>query len=315
MQLRRRELSTLRRAALGGDQEAARLLLAHSIALGHPRLSVRRYFAARFLGAAGLDAFRPSCVEAARALRPNALLAVARSVARTPEQGAIVHIVASEVLPINGPHMRPNLDGRPRLAGGVRVCGGGVSLVGPIEIGANASFGPGSVVCADRHCVKIGDEFRIGARSIVNAACGTQPVVIGDRVTIGQDARIDGCTIGDNCLIENGVTIIDGSKIEQSVLVEAGSTVIPNSVLQTGWVYSGNPARPIRQLASGECEQRALIAYEAIAASLFEPQSDNTTIAPDLRIERGPSRRPEPATEARSIQPRASIASRGQSCP
>jgi carbonic anhydrase/acetyltransferase-like protein (isoleucine patch superfamily) len=45
-------------------------------------------------------------------------------------------------------------------------------------------------------------------------------------------------------------------------------------VLKTGLVYSGSPAKPIREFESGERERRTLIVQDAIAASLFGTTAD-----------------------------------------
>jgi hypothetical protein len=78
MQQPRKQLKLLKAAARQGDSEAARVLLAHSVALGHERLSVRRYFAAKALGASGIERFKPYCQAAARRLGSDALLSMAR---------------------------------------------------------------------------------------------------------------------------------------------------------------------------------------------------------------------------------------------
>ncbi|WP_454914896.1 hypothetical protein [Xanthobacter sediminis] len=73
--LRHCEVRSARARLLSGDLEAARRLLAHSVALGHDRLALRRYFIARMLGADDLDAFEPFCGAVARLL-PQAEVAV-----------------------------------------------------------------------------------------------------------------------------------------------------------------------------------------------------------------------------------------------
>ncbi|MBN9004042.1 MAG: hypothetical protein J0H40_01390 [Rhizobiales bacterium] len=84
MQQSRKELKTLKAAARAGDADAARQLLAHSIALGHYRLSVRRYFAAVVLGAQDLDRFRPFCRSVVRQIGPDQVAIMAREAVLQP---------------------------------------------------------------------------------------------------------------------------------------------------------------------------------------------------------------------------------------
>lgn len=77
IQLRRAEVKSARSRLLAGDMEAARRLLSHSVACGHDRLALRRYFIARLLGAGDLDEFEPFCGTVARALPAEDVAAMA----------------------------------------------------------------------------------------------------------------------------------------------------------------------------------------------------------------------------------------------
>ncbi|MEO1198504.1 MAG: hypothetical protein AAFX39_04615 [Pseudomonadota bacterium] len=86
-QLRQRA-KTLSARAKAGDPAAARELLAHSVELGHRRLSLRRFFLAHALGAEGLHAFRPYCETVAAELPPEDITAMAAD-ARTTARRAM----------------------------------------------------------------------------------------------------------------------------------------------------------------------------------------------------------------------------------
>jgi carbonic anhydrase/acetyltransferase-like protein (isoleucine patch superfamily) len=270
----RQRVKELRLAARRGDIDAARALLAHSVVLGHDRLGVRRYFAARFLGASDLDRFKTFCATAAHDIPPEALLAAARGAVRRAGERKDFHLVASELLSPDEPFTLSYAGVQPRLASDPHCCGRNVSLLGRVEIGTRSLLGPGAVVRADGHFVRIGDDFRLGEMSTVHIAHEVYPTIVGHRVTVGRKAVVHACIVGNDCVIEDGVVILDGTKVEDGVLVEAGSIVFPRSVLKTGLVYSGSPAKPIREFESGERERRALIVQDAIAASLFGTTAD-----------------------------------------
>ncbi|MDP1702098.1 MAG: gamma carbonic anhydrase family protein [Aestuariivirga sp.] len=259
----------LKKALRSGDPRAARQLLAHSVALGHERLAVRRYFAARCLGVDDLEEFRPFCTEAARHFAPGALLSAARAVAGRLQVACDIHCIVSELLTAGIPLQLPYGETWPLLKSSPAYCGTRVSLLGRIEIGHGPWFGPGSVVRADGHFVHIGNDFRIGERSTVHISHNLLPTVIGSRVSVGRDAVVHACIVGDNCVIEDGVIILDGSCVENGVLVEAGSTVYPRSNLKAGLIYSGSPAKPIRELEDQELKLRRMFVSDAIFLSIF----------------------------------------------
>jgi len=157
----------------------------------------------------------------------------------------------------------------PRFASEPRLCGAGASVLGRVTLGARASLGAGTVIRADGHFVRIGDDFHLGEMSTVHIAHEVYPAIVGDRVAVGRDAVVHACTVGDDCVIEDGVVVLDGSVVEDGVLIEAGSTVFPRSTLKGGFAYAGSPAKPIREVRPDEIAARALRLHDAAAASLF----------------------------------------------
>lgn len=74
------------------------------------------------------------------------------------------------------------------------------------------------------------------------------PVHIGNNVTIGHNAVIHGCTIGDRTLIGMGTIILDGAKIGTDCIIGAGSLVTKNTVIPDGSLVMGSPAKIKRNL-------------------------------------------------------------------
>src|SRR5271156_4591499 len=144
----------------------------------------------------------------------------------------------------------------PHFAAAPRQCGIRSSVLGKAQIGARLTLAPHSVIRADGHFVRIGDDFHLGEFSTVHIAHDLYPTLIGHRVTVGRNAVIHACTVGDQCVVEDDVVILDGSIIESGIAIEAGSTVFPRSKLTAGRVYSGSPAKLIRDLAPGELSER-----------------------------------------------------------
>jgi carbonic anhydrase/acetyltransferase-like protein (isoleucine patch superfamily) len=94
----------------------------------------------------------------------------------------------------------------------------GAHVMGQVEIGKDVGIWFGSVLRGDNDVIKIGNETNIQENTIIHADPGC-PVTIGDNCTIGHNAIIHGCTIGNNTLIGMGATILNNAKIGNNCLV------------------------------------------------------------------------------------------------
>lgn len=144
----------------------------------------------------------------------------------------------------------------PRLAAAPKHVGEGAAVLGRASIGAGAFFGPRAVVRADGHFVEIGDDFHLGPRSTVHIAHDVYPTLIGHRVTVGMNACVHACTVGNDVIVDDGSVILDGSIVEDEVILEPGTFAFPRARLSRGHVYAGAPAKPVRALMPGELAER-----------------------------------------------------------
>lgn len=166
----------------------------------------------------------------------------------------------------SGPLILPYAGVLPALASDPRVCGDRVTLIGRTTIGRDPVLGSGAVVRADGNFVTIGDDFALGEMSTVHIAGDRYPTVVGDGVSVGRNAVVHACTVGDGCVLGDDVVVLDGSVLGEGVLVEPGSTVYPRSVLEAWTVYAGSPARPVRGLDAVERDRQSDEIRRAIAA-------------------------------------------------
>ncbi|NGO53726.1 gamma carbonic anhydrase family protein [Allomesorhizobium camelthorni] len=142
----------------------------------------------------------------------------------------------------------------PQLASAPVYTGAHASVLGRATIGRDAWLGVHSVIRADGHDVTIGNQFRLGARATVHIAHDVFPTHIGNGVTAGANSIIHACDVGDRCHIGRDVIILDGSKVPDDVALADGAIVFPRSILESGWVYQGQPAKPVRRLEPGELD-------------------------------------------------------------
>jgi carbonic anhydrase/acetyltransferase-like protein (isoleucine patch superfamily) len=144
----------------------------------------------------------------------------------------------------------------PAIATPPVYAGPGSVVLGRVTLGRNAWLGALSVIRADGHFVKVGDDFHLGARSTLHINHEIHPCIVGDRVAVGSDACVHACTVGNDVVIGDDVVILDGAVVEDSVVLEPGSTVFPNKRVAAGFLYVGSPAKPVRPLAASEVAER-----------------------------------------------------------
>src|SRR5699024_5029353 len=103
--------------------------------------------------------------------------------------------------------------------------------------------------------IHISSESNIQDGVIVHVDPGF-PVKIEEKVTVGHNAILHGCTIKKGSLIGMGAIILNGAVIEEGALVAAGALVLENTIVKTGTLVAGTPAKPIKNLS--EKNQEAL---------------------------------------------------------
>ena len=154
------------------------------------------------------------------------------------------------------PHILAYAGIAPSLATPLLHAGAGAALLGRITLGRNAWIGALSVIRADGHFIRVGDEFRLGTRATLHINHEIYPCVVGDRVAVGANACVHACTVGSDVMIGNDVVVLDGAVLEDNVVLDPGATVFPNKQLPGGWRYAGSPARPVARLEAGEVAAR-----------------------------------------------------------
>jgi gamma-carbonic anhydrase len=125
-------------------------------------------------------------------------------------------------------------------------------IIGDVTIGIESSVWFHVTIRGDVNWIEIGDRTNIQDNSCIHVTNQTGPVKIGNDVTIAHNATIHGCTISDRVLVGIQSTVLDGVIVEPDVIIAAGSLVPPGKTLESGWLYMGAPAKPVRKLSDKE---------------------------------------------------------------
>lgn len=151
------------------------------------------------------------------------------------------------------PRLVPYLGFRPRIAANARF-GEDATAIGRTAVGEDSAFGDLVVLRGDGERIEIGAGCRLMARATVHISDGRLSAHIGDRATVGRYALVHACVIGDGAVLCDGAVTMDGAEVGAGAVIAAGALVPPGKTLEGDVLYAGNPARPVRRLAPGECE-------------------------------------------------------------
>ncbi len=153
----------------------------------------------------------------------------------------------------------------PRLGARVYVDPASV-VIGDVALGDDCSVWPMTVIRGDMHRIRLGARVSVQDGSVLHITHASEfnpegfPLTVGDDVTIGHKAILHGATLGNRILVGMGAIVMDGATVGDEVIIAAGAVVTPGKHLESGHVYAGNPARPLRPLKDSE---RAFFPYTA----------------------------------------------------
>lgn len=126
-------------------------------------------------------------------------------------------------------------------------------VMGRVSLGAGSSVWFGAVLRGDTESITVGAGSNVQDGSVLHADLGF-PLVVGERVTVGHQVMLHGCTIGDGSLIGIGAVILNGAVLGRHCLVGAGALVTEGKSFPDGSMILGSPAKVVRQLTPEQIE-------------------------------------------------------------
>ena len=127
------------------------------------------------------------------------------------------------------------------------------NVIGRVTLAEDTSVWFGVVIRGDTSTITVGKGSNIQDNSVLHADIG-MPLVIGEGVTVGHQAMLHGCSIGNNSLIGIGAIVLNGVKIGNNCLVGAGALVTEGKEFADGSMIIGSPAKAVRMLSPEQIE-------------------------------------------------------------
>ncbi|RJG11517.1 gamma carbonic anhydrase family protein [Massilia cavernae] len=121
------------------------------------------------------------------------------------------------------------------------------NLIGKVTLEANASVWFGVTIRGDNERITIGEGSNVQEGTVMHTDMGF-PLNIGKGVTVGHQAMLHGCTVGDGSLVGIQAVILNGAKIGKGCLVGAGALVTEGKEFPDYSLIIGAPAKAVRTL-------------------------------------------------------------------
>lgn len=127
----------------------------------------------------------------------------------------------------------------------------GAHVVGQVTIAAQCGVWFGAVVRGDNEPIYIGQGSNVQEGAVLHTDPGF-PLSIGEGVTVGHQAMLHGCTVGDGCLIGIQAVVMNGATLGRECLVAAGALITEGKSFPDRSLILGSPAKAIRPLTDQE---------------------------------------------------------------
>ena len=125
------------------------------------------------------------------------------------------------------------------------------SVIGNVHLAANTSIWFGAALRGDNELISIGEGSNVQECAVLHTDMG-YPLTVGKNVTIGHQAMLHGCTVGDGSLIGIQAVVLDGAKIGKNCLVAAGALVTSGKEFPDNSLIMGSPAKAVRELTDAQ---------------------------------------------------------------
>lgn len=134
------------------------------------------------------------------------------------------------------------------------------AVIGKVRLDAGANIWFSAVLRGDNELIHIGENSNVQDGTVMHTDMGW-PLTLGQGVTVGHNAMLHGCTVGDYSLIGIGAVILNGAKIGKHCIIGANTLIAEGKEIPDGSLVVGSPGKVIRQLTE---QQKTML--EASAA-------------------------------------------------
>ena len=123
------------------------------------------------------------------------------------------------------------------------------TIVGDVRMGNDCPIWFNAVVRGDVNSIRMGNQVNVQDGAVIHCTFEKTKVNIGNNVSIGHNALLHGCEIGDDVLIGMGSIVMDNCIIESNCIIAAGAVLLEGTKVESWTIYAGVPAKKVKSLS------------------------------------------------------------------
>ncbi len=127
------------------------------------------------------------------------------------------------------------------------------TVIGDVTLGPGVSVWFGAVLRGDNEPIVIGARSNVQENAVLHTDPG-RPLTLGEDVTVGHQAMLHGCTVGDASLIGIQAVLLNGATVGPGSIVGACALLTEDKVFAPGSLIVGAPASVKRALDAGQID-------------------------------------------------------------
>lgn len=125
------------------------------------------------------------------------------------------------------------------------------TVIGNVRLDEGASVWFGAVLRGDNELIHIGQNSNVQDGAVMHTDPGS-PLTLGTGVTVGHNAMLHGCTVGDHSLIGINAVVLNGARIGKHCIIGANALIAEGKEIPDGSLVMGSPGKVVRELTDAQ---------------------------------------------------------------
>lgn len=144
-------------------------------------------------------------------------------------------------------------DHAPELIGDGHFIADNATVIGQVTLHPRSSVWFNAVIRGDNDRITIGEDSNVQDAAVLHTDDGIG-LTLGSHVTVGHQAMLHGCTIGDNTLIGIQAVVLNRASIGRNCIIGAGSLIGEGKVIPDNSLVMGTPGRVVKSLSDAQVQ-------------------------------------------------------------
>ena len=127
------------------------------------------------------------------------------------------------------------------------------TVIGTVVLHDQASVWFNAVVRGDNDIITIGERSNVQDGAVLHVDPGV-PLTLGKSVSVGHQAMLHGCSVGDGSLVGISAIVMNHAVIGSRCVIAAGALIPEGKSYPDGVLVVGSPGKIVRELKPEEKE-------------------------------------------------------------